>query len=145
MGIINWAVNKHILKIAKSVADSTSAEHNLARHRHPAATEEELLQILFADLCGKATDALTPTEQRLCTKYATTINGFCYFVAWSSDYFGPSLSRQFLIFTEAVDIELAKRGYPEVTYGYKKLWLETMWPGPGMDWGFGLQGGLRDG
>lgn len=111
--------------------------------QHPSESEQQIFRRIYTYAFEKTIDELTELDERLIGKYAQSLNGIFYLVGQAA-YFPKELTRQFIIFAYSIDKELYSRGFPAQTEAARKLWFEKAFPGPGMDWGMGLEKGLND-
>lgn len=143
MGLLNWIANKWIHRRARKIVGRVTSIYRNMRAQHHSESEQQILRRIYASAFEKTIDELTELDERLIGKYAQSLNGICYLVGQVA-YFPKELSRQFIIFAYSIDKELYSRGFPSQTKAERRAWFEKAFPGPGMDWEMGLEGGLHD-
>lgn len=143
MDLVNWISNKWIDRRARRIVERVVRIYKNMRAQHPSESEQQILRRIYASAFEKTIDELTEPDERLIGKYAQSLNGICYLVGQVA-YFPKELSRQFIIFAYSIDKELYSRGFPAQMEAARRSWFKKAFPGPGIDWGMGLEGGLHD-
>ena len=124
MGIINWIVQRSMLKEANRVAKECRKLYDESKANNPDSTESDIIrEITFDD----EEFYKIPEKSRMrFEKCCETIQGFCYMMVLDLGKFKGWMNLRSLQFTYYMDKALESQGFPPQTKEQKEIILEVM-------------------
>lgn len=127
MGIINWFMQRSMMKEARRMAEVVTPLYSEAKSRNPNATEAEVIKEMAFNIFNKEELARIPESSRrrieICCE---TVQGFCYMMALDVGRLKGLMNLRSLQFTYYMDRTLEAQGFPPQSKEQKARILEAM-------------------
>jgi len=124
MGIINWFMQRSMMKEAQRLAKEVTALYPESKSRNPNASEMEIIRAMAFDNDKLA--QISENSRRRIEICCETVQGFCYMVALDAGKLKGLMNFRALQFTHYMDKALKAKGFPPQSKEQKERVLEAM-------------------
>ena len=124
MGIINWFMQRSMMKEARRLAREVSILYSESKSANPDASEIEVIKRMAFD--DERLALISESSRRRIEICCETVQGFCYMMALDVGKLKGLMNFRSLQFTHYMDKALEANGFPPQSKEQKERILEAM-------------------
>jgi len=124
MGIINWFMQRNMMKEAQRLAKEVAVLYPESKSRNPNASEMESIRAIAFD--NEALANMSESTRKRVEICCESIQGFCYMIALDAGRLKGLMNFRALQFTHYMDKALEAQGFPAQSKEQKERVLKAM-------------------